>query len=452
MPKICHQQLASVCIDYLMQPELVNCDSIVLLRYFDTTVGCSCLQWIEPKVTVSEAAQASDALLANYDLSHLVDASQSRPFNEISLIQQMAKAELPLIHYCTHVLHSHLNSSEKYQVSQSYLLDLFLTGGTQWVQLWYALQHHFQITINVFFHLPNWADFVQAAVVLELGCLVKLLRSRIENEGVVLPPHCNLSDALYLAIKLKRADIAVDLIGCGANPNVIDTKGNVHLHNACAQGETAMVESLIQHGADVKMTSAVQSAVLHYAATFGTVEIVKLLINAGAELEARTFRGATPLLVAAARDQLDIFKLLIRHGADRHANDSEGRDASATAAQHSSSSVYAFLNPTAPDIPLQADEYIRRRVLSMRQEPISRDMTASPVPRRSSIPPPETPRRLWNWRPPRPPPPPRQSELSNMYSGCGRVILQSLRPLQHSYATRPPKGPSYDNEEPDHSY
>ena len=61
-----------------------------------------------------------------------------------------------------------------------------------------------------------------------------------------------MSVALLWALKYGNASIAVQLIEANADPNVADGAGKSALHCACEMGDLAVVQLLLQNGANVR--------------------------------------------------------------------------------------------------------------------------------------------------------------------------------------------------------
>ena len=64
---------------------------------------------------------------------------------------------------------------------------------------------------------------------------------------------------------------------------------------------------------------------IHHASRNGDTEIVQLLIDAGADVNAVTSRGHTTLYCAGGHGHLETFELLLKHGADPTARLSDGK-------------------------------------------------------------------------------------------------------------------------------
>ncbi len=134
------------------------------------------------------------------------------------------------------------------------------------------------------------------------------------------------------------------LLAAGASVAERDSLGGTPLHDAAWAGDLAIVQYLLDKGADpnarhlesgstpldyavitnhrdvVEMFllrgSRVGPAALHLAANRGYGEVVRLLIAKGADVNARDSSGSTPLDEAAWKGQLEVASILLKHGAE----------------------------------------------------------------------------------------------------------------------------------------
>jgi ankyrin repeat protein len=112
-------------------------------------------------------------------------------------------------------------------------------------------------------------------------------------------------------------------------PQLIDRKnaaGNTPLFDAARGGDPAVVNALLSHNADRKLTSHGDNTPLHGAALGGITD--KQVIDdlaAGGARNAKNADGNTPLHLALASNPIDTAKLRIAAGADVDAPDKDGR-------------------------------------------------------------------------------------------------------------------------------
>ncbi|KAI8498597.1 Unconventional myosin-XVI [Branchiostoma belcheri] len=133
--------------------------------------------------------------------------------------------------------------------------------------------------------------------------------------------------ALHLASWNGQTGVVELLIQHGANLEARDKNGWTTLHLACRYGHTGIVELLIQHGADMEARTKLGSTALHLASGYGQTGVVELLIQHGADIEARDKYGETALYLACRYGHTGIVELLIQHGADMEGRDTDGQTA-----------------------------------------------------------------------------------------------------------------------------
>ncbi|RXN12088.1 tankyrase-2 isoform X2 [Labeo rohita] len=102
------------------------------------------------------------------------------------------------------------------------------------------------------------------------------------------------------------------------NVNCRDLEGrqSTPLHFAAGYNRVAVVEYLLQHGADVHAKDKGGLVPLHNACSYGHYEVAELLVLHGAVVNVADLWKFTPLHEAAAKGKYEICKLLLQHGAD----------------------------------------------------------------------------------------------------------------------------------------
>lgn len=111
-----------------------------------------------------------------------------------------------------------------------------------------------------------------------------------------------------------------------------------------------VVESCLQT-IPVDSTPSFDKTALHYAAIEASdPAVVQALVDAGADLEARDSAGSTPLLYAAQNQNSAIIKVLIEAGADITATQEGGATPLHLAALHSTPAVMTELMNAGADV------------------------------------------------------------------------------------------------------
>ncbi|CAK1595983.1 unnamed protein product [Parnassius mnemosyne] len=90
-----------------------------------------------------------------------------------------------------------------------------------------------------------------------------------------------------------------------------DSHGLTPLHVACIHGKAAIVEILLDMGADVNATDLNESIPLHYAASRGHQNALLLLLHSGADINKPNIDKNTPLHLAVNNGHMNCVKALI---------------------------------------------------------------------------------------------------------------------------------------------
>lgn len=118
-------------------------------------------------------------------------------------------------------------------------------------------------------------------------------------------------DVLHKATALGDVDTVVKTLRASSGcVNAKEPGGRTALHEAADCGRTAIVNVLLEHGADINARSFTEYTPLTFAAEHGHIEIMLALIERGADLNVAStakqihLRGQTPLHRAAFRGNL----------------------------------------------------------------------------------------------------------------------------------------------------
>ena len=153
------------------------------------------------------------------------------------------------------------------------------------------------------------------------------------GEGDSSPPQRDpqLDGPLRAAARANRVDEARELIERGASVNAKDARGlSAYLYATSEVGpEPALLELLLDKGADVRSLDGQDSTGLIRAAQRGYAELVGPLIDAGAELDHVNSLSWTALTAAivlgdGSEPYLETVKLLLDAGADPTIPDQHG--------------------------------------------------------------------------------------------------------------------------------
>ncbi len=114
-------------------------------------------------------------------------------------------------------------------------------------------------------------------------------------------------------------------------------------------GHLEVVQYLAAHGADIDAAATNGSGynALTGAVTGGHAAVVQWLLERGANPNYRYSGNYSPLLTAAANGRLDIAKLLLAHGADLHDATSDGKSALDLARERNHPEVAALFQARA---------------------------------------------------------------------------------------------------------
>ena len=152
---------------------------------------------------------------------------------------------------------------------------------------------------------------------------------------------------------LRGAQRAID---DGADVNVQDEYGLTALMQASnyGKGYTEIVKLLLDHGADVNMTSNGDTALM-FASTNDHTEIVRILLDHGADINVQDKYGQTALMQASGEEcgHTEIVKLLLDHGADINVQDEYGQTALMNAIEFEYTEIVKLLLEHGADPNLQ---------------------------------------------------------------------------------------------------
>src|SRR5262245_14904056 len=143
------------------------------------------------------------------------------------------------------------------------------------------------------------------------------VRELLQRRADVNAPQVDGMTALHWATYLDDLDSVELLVRAGANVKSVNRYGVAPLSLAITNGNSAMVDRLLQAGADPNTTLPGGETALMTAARVGKLPTVKALIARGATVDAKDEKhGQTALMWAAAEGHAPVVEMLVELGAD----------------------------------------------------------------------------------------------------------------------------------------
>jgi uncharacterized protein len=129
--------------------------------------------------------------------------------------------------------------------------------------------------------------------------------------------------ALFAATVAGDLQVLERVLALSPNLDLRDVHGATALFYS-ATGRTAVLERLIQRGADVNLPDQRGRSPLIVAVLMNHIDAVGQLLAAGADVNYQDHHGATALFYAAEAGLLDLTELLVKRGADPKLADDSG--------------------------------------------------------------------------------------------------------------------------------
>lgn len=181
------------------------------------------------------------------------------------------------------------------------------TGNRRRISLWPVIVFA-AVTLNM--SAATVSPLADAAEKSDRNAIKALLKQRAD----VNAPQADGMTALHWAA--YREDIETAKLLSAANVRATNHYGITPLSLACENGNAAMIELLLERGADPNTTVRGGETVLMTAARAGKPGAVKALLARGAVIDAKERRGQTALMWAANDGHAAVVDLLLKAGAD----------------------------------------------------------------------------------------------------------------------------------------
>ena len=155
----------------------------------------------------------------------------------------------------------------------------------------------------------------------------ELVRMLIERGIEIDAKDCQDRTALHFAANYCHHEISLMLLKNGSNVNLKDSELKTPLHFAIESGSCAVIEYLIDYGANIKyLNTSTKDSPIHFAVKQNSQiaeDVIKLLIEKGVEINAQDYLCRTPLHFAINNENEETALCLIRLGADVNLQDCE---------------------------------------------------------------------------------------------------------------------------------
>ena len=175
--------------------------------------------------------------------------------------------------------------------------------------------------------------------------------------------------ALYMASSRGYADVVQSLIDCRADLNTkcqdmtdeLRDETQTPLHVAIDKENWDTVHLLLEAGADTEVRNSWDLTALFMALSGGRADIVQELIDHGADLDAKceySFKGVkwTPLHAASCNAILPITRMLLEHGVNPNAPDNLGKTALHLASSNGQITAVELLLEYGANVDVQHEE------------------------------------------------------------------------------------------------
>lgn len=136
------------------------------------------------------------------------------------------------------------------------------------------------------------------------------------NEVTVRPATLDSLSIHQLAAQGEVSQVAAHLSRDSSLISRQDERGFTPLMWAAAFGEKAVVDFLLEKGADPKTIARERESALTLASSGGYVDIVESLLRHGVDINTYDWNGGTPLLYAVRGNHIKCVEALLAKGAD----------------------------------------------------------------------------------------------------------------------------------------
>lgn len=190
----------------------------------------------------------------------------------------------------------------------------------------------------------KWNAELQAAVEkMDIESLNEEIKN-IDSPNSVLNSENEDGEKLINIASAKGCVAIVDrLIELGADIEGLDDDDATPLSSACQNGQENVVAFLLEKEACVNVELVDGRTPLFLSSEIGNENIVKMLLGKGADLEKGNVNNETPLYIASKNNRLEVVELLMKAGANRKACSVSGINPMCAAIENDSFEAFALL-------------------------------------------------------------------------------------------------------------
>ena len=176
-------------------------------------------------------------------------------------------------------------------------------------------------------------------------CNDAVFRALLDHKAAVNATNSAGQPLLSWSITLGCSDLALVLIGAGANVNALDRQRSSPLIHALANRYPALAKALLAHGADpgINNSQGVSALALAVDQWHPDHDLIRALLVRGADPNARDRMETPVVVVAARRADANSVRLLVNHGADVDAIDQNGLTSLMVAAKQGGADIVRLL-------------------------------------------------------------------------------------------------------------
>ena len=223
-------------------------------------------------------------------------------------VERFPLAEYAAEHWFDHALYGGVSSRIKDAMEN--LFDVEKHHFSQWIRI-YDMDRSWWLKYSVEEHE---AAPVYYAALCGLRDMVEKLISERPDHVSARGGRCGT--ALHAASRWNHLKVVQSLLNHGADVDDQGWEGWTPLHVVSRWGHLEVGRCLIEHGADVNAKNDEHWTPLHLATCNGHFELAQTLVNYNADIDAQNHFGETPLHEASFHGAVDAARLLLDKGAD----------------------------------------------------------------------------------------------------------------------------------------